>query len=136
MVQHTPWVVDGGPVRPTPPVRGRCPEGAEGVGITGLYEKKNGRAGSIRAGGHTGPPLRKGREPYPLTHTVRPYIIYNRMQLLLHGGVQQSPSLTAAPPRRIIKIEGTPLANSGLSSVMLRSNRQVGELGGYFFFVI
>ena len=44
MVQHTPWAVIGGPVRPTPPVRGRCPEGAEGVGITGPYKKKNGRA--------------------------------------------------------------------------------------------
>ena len=44
---------------PTPPVRGRCPEGAEGVGITGPYEKKNGRTGSIHAGGHMGPPLQK-----------------------------------------------------------------------------
>ena len=56
-------------MRPTPPVRGRCPEGAEGVGIIGPYEN----AGSIHAGGHMGPPLQKNRNPFSLAHNVRTY---------------------------------------------------------------
>ena len=41
--------ISGGPVRPTPPVRGRCPEGAQGVGITGPYENAGARTARPRA---------------------------------------------------------------------------------------
>ena len=59
-------------MRPTPPVRGRCPEGAQGVGITGPYVRE--RNGYGMTGGHMGPPLRNGKKPYRRAdEDIRPY---------------------------------------------------------------